>query len=204
MLVAPLAVLALVGVLVVLAALVALHALPTGLSPIRDAVSAYGISPYRWLYRTQTIATGVTAAALAIAVPSAIASGTVGAVIALWVLAVARAVIGWFPMDAPGATRTGTGRLHNVLAFGAFAAASVGGFMTGIAFGGDPRFVALAGISTALGWLMSAASLLTLLAARIKALSPIFGLAERLIYLGMLAWLATVAAALLTSGTPTA
>ncbi len=187
----------LAGVLVAAGSLVALHILPTGLSPIADAVSAYGISRYRGLYRAQTIATAVAAAALAIALPSALASDATAAIVCLIVLAVVRAVIGWVPMDAFGSPRTRAGRMHNLLAFAAFAAASVGGFMLGIAFSGDPRFAALAGASSGLGWAMSAASALALLSALIAPLRLIFGFAERLIYLAMLGWLAFAAIALL-------
>jgi len=193
------AVVTMLGVLVALVALILLHGLPTRLSPIRDAVSAYGISPYRGLYRTQTIATAVAAAALAVAVSSAVPSGSTLAVVFLAILAVARLIIGWFPMDAPGTSRTSTGRVHNLLAFAAFAAASVGGFMVGIAFANDPGLAPFADVSSILGWIMSAASVLTLLAAVVPALRGIFGLAERVIYLAMLAWLTYSAVVLLVA-----
>jgi hypothetical protein len=192
------AAIAVVGALATIAALVALHVLPTGLSPAKDAVSAYGISRYRGLYRAQTLATGAGAAALAVALAAAVPTA-VPAVIALAALAATRAVISWFPMDAPGASRTATGRAHNLLAFAAFAAASVSGFMVGLAFSSDPGLSALAATATTIGWVTTAASALTLLAAATPALRAVFGLAERLIYLGMLALLLFASVALIVS-----
>jgi hypothetical protein len=184
---------ALVGVLVTLAALVTLHILPTGLSPLRDPVSAYGISRVRGLYRAQTLGTAVAAAALAVAVVAASLESAVPLIVALVVLALTRGVISWVPMDAEGAARTGTGRAHNLLAFGAFAAASVAGFMGGIALGATEGYDSAAGVSTALGWFMTGASALTLLAAAVRGLRGMLGFAERLIYAGMLVWLTFVA-----------
>lgn len=90
------------GLTVGLAALVLLHVLPTGLSPLRNVVSQYGISEYRAGYRVQTLAYAVAAIGIA-TLP-----GSVGVVVALCaIFAAARALISWFPMDAPGATRTG-------------------------------------------------------------------------------------------------
>ncbi|MBB2967834.1 DUF998 domain-containing protein [Leifsonia aquatica] len=194
---AVLCVVALAAVAVTLGALVVLHLAPSGLSPLRDPVSAYGISRFSLLYRAQTLGTAVSAAALAVALPVAGVGAVTAAVIALIVLAVTRGVISWVPMDAEGAPRTSTGRTHNLLAFGAFAAASVGGFMVGIAFGSTGGLAVAAPLATTFGWIMSVASALTILASLIGALRPIFGLAERLIYVGMLAWLATTAVALM-------
>ena len=68
---AVLCVVALAGVAVTLGALVVLHLAPSGLSPLRDPVSAYGISRFSLLYRAQTLGTAVSAAALAVALPVA-------------------------------------------------------------------------------------------------------------------------------------
>lgn len=192
-----LAVIALVGVAAAVVSLVILHIVPTGFGPVRDAVSAYGISRYRLFYRAQTIATAVAAAALAIALPSRIETHAVRAVIFLVILAVVRAGIGWFPMDDPAGGRSSTGRVHNLLAFAAFAAASVGGFMVAIAFSSDPALAPFAAVSQGLGWEMSVASALTIVSA--IAMRAIFGLLERLIYLGMFAWLVVTAVALLVA-----
>jgi hypothetical protein len=185
---------ALIAVVVTVVALGILHRV-SALSPIRDAVSAYGISPFRWLYRVQTLATAVAAGAVAGALvpfPSSAA-----AVIALAALGIARALISWFPMDAPGAHRSAAGRIHNLLAFGAFAAASASGFLIAAAFVADAALTPFAPAVTVLGWFTTAAAALTLVAAVVAALRAAFGLIERGIYLGMLALLSVAAVALL-------
>jgi Protein of unknown function (DUF998) len=48
-------------------AVILLHLLPTGYSPVRDAVSDYGIGRYRAWFWTQAVAGGVAGLALAIA-----------------------------------------------------------------------------------------------------------------------------------------
>ena len=94
------AVLIAAGLAVGLGALVLLHVLPTGLSPLRNAVSQYGISEYRVVYRVQTLAYGVAGVGAAGGV--ATLPGPVGIVVALCAtLAVARGLISWSPMDAP-------------------------------------------------------------------------------------------------------
>lgn len=190
--------LALIGIAVAVIALIVLHIVPNGLSPLRDPVSAYGISRWSALYRVQTVATAIAALALATALLTAGIPSALAAVIALVALALTRAPISWVPMDAAGTPRTATGRRHNLLAFGAFAAASVGGFMTGIALSAA-GFTAAANAATVLGWVMTAASAVTILAGTIAALRPVFGLAERVIYVGMFAWLAVSAVALIAS-----
>ncbi len=195
--VAVIAVVALLATAITLAALVALHVLPTGLSPVRDPVSAYGISRFAVLYRVQTVGTAVAAGALAIGLLLSDIDSALPAVIALAALAATRAVVSWVPMDAEGTPATGRGRAHNLLAFGAFAAASVGGFMLGIAASATPAIAWAATPATALGWLMSAASALTLVSGAVHALRPVFGLAERVIYVGMIAWLTLTAFCLL-------
>jgi hypothetical protein len=188
-----LCILALAGVLTTVATLAALHLVPTGLSPLRDPVSAYGISRHGALYRAQTLGTAVAAAALAVALPAAGITSSVPAVVALVVLALARGVISWVPMDAEGASRTSTGRRHDWLAYAAFAAASVGGFMVAIAFASTGVLDPAAAGASILGWVMTIAGAVTILASFVATLRPIFGLAERVIYLGMLTWLALTA-----------
>jgi hypothetical protein len=192
------AAIALAAMAATVGSLVLLHVARTGLSPLRDPVSAYGISRARGLYRAQTVATAVGAGALALAYAGATTSAR-PVVVSLCVLAAARLVISWFPMDAPGEARTAVGRVHDLLAFAAFAAASVSGFLGAIALASTPPTAAFASVSSALGWLMTAASALTVAAGVVRPVAGVFGLAERLIYVGMLAWMALSAVVLLSA-----
>ena len=111
----------LIGLAVTVASLAWLHARRTGFSWVRNAVSEYGITPFRSGYRVATIAFGVAGLALAIGIDRAITGhGNAGVVALLVVFAAARGAISWFPMDAPAAPRTSTGVIHVLLASVAF------------------------------------------------------------------------------------
>ena len=79
-----------------------LHLQPTGLSPIRDAVSQYGITSFRAGYRVTTIAFGLSGIALAAGIYRAVPGGGRSLVVLLLVVfAAPRCLISWFPMDPP-------------------------------------------------------------------------------------------------------
>ena len=75
-------VIALAALAATVASLGYLHLAPTGLSPIRTAVSEYGITRFRAGYRAATIAFAVAGAALAVGIDRAVGSRA-SAVIAL-------------------------------------------------------------------------------------------------------------------------
>ncbi len=118
-----LAVASIVAMAVALVALVIAHVRATGLSPWRNPVSQYGISSAAPWYRLQTLSMATAALALALSLGVSMRGGGLALVLAsLVVFALARSVISWFPMDAPGTTRTLTGARHGVLAIVAFVA----------------------------------------------------------------------------------
>lgn len=106
-------------------------------------------------------------------------------VVLLIVFAAARAIIGFVPMDAPGAARTATGRAYNLLAIAAFAPVTAAAF-TGAGALHDAGFTDASGLSTAFGVIMAVGAVALLFAGRGRL--HLFGLAERLIYVGFLAW----------------
>ena len=67
-------VIALAALATIVASLGYLHLAPTGLSPIRNAVSQYGITPFRAGYRVATLAFAVAGAALAVGIDRAAGS----------------------------------------------------------------------------------------------------------------------------------
>lgn len=176
------------------AALVALHALPTGLSPARNAVSQYGITPYRWGYRLQTLAYAVAGVASGIAL--AATTGIPAIVVALcFVFAAARAAISWFPMDEPGAAHTATGRRHGLLAIAAFLAVTLAALrLSGRATG----TVLSQPVITASEILGAFASLIGMAMVRRSAATNGFGAVERIFYLLMTGWFITIAAGMLS------
>lgn len=197
------AIVALGAVAVTLAALVFLHFGRTVLNPVMAAVSEYGISGLRGGYRVATISLGVAAIALGVAITFFLGEPNLLAFLFLLLFGVARLVISWAPMDAPGAARTGTGRAHNVLATIFFASATVAAFLFSGSFAGDPVFGPIAGVSSALAWAMAAFGAFAVVAGfvpgarAVPVVWRVFGLAERLLYAAILVWMTVAAVAVL-------
>jgi hypothetical protein len=193
-------VIALVGLAATVASLTYLHLAPTGLSPLRNAVSQYGITPFRAGYRVATLAFALAGVALAVAIDRALGAPARGVVIALAIFAAARGAISWFPMDAPGGEHTATGRNHGLLALAAFAAATFGAFRLGSVLEHAARWHALATPSSVLGAAMLACLVGMGLARSHPALRERFGLIERGFYLCAIAWFAVFAVAAVGTG----
>ena len=191
-------VIALAALAVVVGSLAYLHLAPTGLSPVRNAVSQYGISRFRSGYRVATIAFAVSAVALAVGIERAVGrDGRVTPVLVfLGVFAAARAVISWFPMDEPDTTRTPTGRNHGLLAIAAFCSAAIAANRLGSALAdGSGRWHELSQTSTVLGGAMVVFLVGMWLCRSVPALASRFGLIERGFYVAAIAWFAVFAVA---------
>jgi hypothetical protein len=189
-------IISLLALAAVVASLAYLHLAPTGLSPARNAVSQYGITSFRAGYRVATIAFAVSGLTLAAGLASAVQGhGRVQVVILLLVFAAARAVISWFPMDAPGAALTQTGRAHGWLAIAAFAGAALAALRLANVLARQARWHSLGPLSAGLGWLMVAV-LLTLALTRSSAAGRAwFGAIERVFYGAAIAWFAVFSCA---------
>lgn len=179
-----------------IAALVVLHLLPTGLSPLHNAVSQYGITNYRRGYRVQTICTGVAGIAIAMGIAAEV-RGSVGVVVALLVIfGLARLAISWFPMDSPGSPSTPTGRRHGLLAIVAFTAAPIAALRLADVlqqthqWGGTAKSIRITG-------LFMFVTLVAMAVTRRSSARVYFGAVERAFYTGMLAFLAIASVALL-------
>ena len=166
------------------ACLVYLHLAPTGYSPVRNAVSEYGIGAHARWYRAQAACAGAAGLLLAGALAKGVHPAPRRVVALLVVLAVARIAIGWFPTDPIGTTEpTRNGGIHLLLAVAAFASASWAAIALRHSQHGQP----------ALGWAMAICAIGTGLALRRSPLKPWLGLIERGYYIAMLAWLVLVA-----------
>lgn len=192
-------VIALAAIAATVASLGYLHLAPTGLSPIRNAVSQYGITPYRAGYRAATIAFAVAGVALAVGIDRAVGSRASAVIVLLAIFAAARAAISWFPMDAPGTALTPTGRAHGLLAVAAFGGATIAAFKLGAVLRDGQRWHALAPVSTALGAAMAFCLAVAIVSRSYPALRARFGAIERGFYLAAIAWFAVFAIACLTS-----
>ncbi len=158
--------------------LVYLHLAPTGYSPIRNAVSEYGVGRFAPLYSMQATLAGAAGLWLAVALKHPHRVVTL-----LVVFAIARVAIGWFPTDPiDSPERTSRGRIHVLLAAVALVTLPWAAVALSHADHGEPW----------LGRLMVALAVLTAVALR-TPLRPWFGLIERVFYVAMLAWLVLVA-----------
>ena len=100
-----------------------MHLLPTGYNPKLNAVSDYGIGPYRRVFWTQTLAGAVACFALAIALGDAKPSIPTLAIVLLVIAGIARLLIPVFPTDQNGSRfQTARGTTHMILAIVIFAA----------------------------------------------------------------------------------
>jgi hypothetical protein len=175
------------------AALVVLHVLPTGYDPIRDAVSDYGVGPYRAWFWLHAVAGGLGCLALAIALARIHPFKPTQVVVALIVTAVARFFIPFFATDQ-GDSRFQTlhGTIHMilaVLAFGGLVWASSALWSTLKRY---PAWHGAEGFLTIVPWIMLGSVIAVVLAIRGPRLKPFFGVFERLFYLSSFAWLFVV------------
>jgi hypothetical protein len=183
---------AILGALVCLAALVRLHLLPTGHSPVSDAVSDYGAGPYRRWYQAAAIAIACSGAAAAVGLLISLRPPPIVVAALLLLFSVARVLICFFPTDLEGRPRTPTGRVHMILAVVGFACVATAGPMIGGAVQHDPRWAAAGGLLSVLGWVLVVTVLLLLAALWLRPLRRVFGGAERLYYVAMLIWFLVV------------
>lgn len=157
-----------------LATLVFLHLAPTGYSPLRNAVSEYGVGRFAWGYRAQVTFAALAAISLAVELHGLLR-------VLLLVFAGARIAIAFFPTDPITTTEwSTTGRVHVLLAAIAFAS------------------ICWAACSDEyepwLGYVATAGALGTFLGLRrVPQLRPVVGLLERFFYAAIIAWFFVVA-----------
>ncbi len=186
----------LAAVAVAAGALVTLHVLPSGLSPLRDAVSHYGITRYRLGYRVLTISMGVAGLAAAAGLAAVVHGRAALVDLFLLTFALARLAISWYPMDEPGAEPTQHGRRHGMLALLTFGPVMVAALRLPRALQLEGVWTSELGLLRAVGWLLLASAVGMIMDRRL-ADAKHFGLAERVFYLATFCWLVLVGLALL-------
>jgi hypothetical protein len=187
---------ALVSLVATVGSLAYLHVAPTGLSPIRNAVSQFGITRYKAGYRAATISFGVAGIALAVGVGGAVHGNGKAVVVGFLVIfAIGRLIISWFPMDEPGTPRTSTGSAHGIIAIVTFGSATAAAFRLGSVLTRDGTWHTLAPTSTGFGWAMLVCILGMVLGRTSPSLHSRFGAVERGLYLAMIGWFAVFAVA---------
>jgi len=177
-----------IGLVGVVTTLVVAHLVPSGLDPLRDPVSQYGITPYKRLYLGAGESAAVAAVGAILVLRGRVGEGGSTVTIAFLVaFALARAIIPFVPMDAPGAPVTVVGRAHNVLAFVAFASITIAGFVAAGPLH-DAGWAVSAAWSTVFAVIMALGSAGVILSRWVPFLHRMFGAVERVIYLGFILW----------------
>jgi hypothetical protein len=170
--------------------LITLHLVPTGLNPIRYAVSDYGWTSYHLGYRAMVVLQGIGAILIAVGLSQQTDAKSLGW---LYVYGTVRILSSQFMTDREPegrASLTRTGRIHMLLAGTAFASIAVAA--SHLDWTGKPAVLG------PLGWLVTATAIATgaaLVAPRIRRAA--FGLIERTHYAAAIAWLIVVAASII-------
>ena len=170
--------------------LISLHLLPTGLNPIRYAVSDYGWTSYHVGYRIMVVLQGGGAILIAVGLGQETDARSLGW---LYVYGVVRLLVSGFMTDRePESLRslTRTGRIHMLLAGTAFASIAVAA--SHIDWTGEPAVLG------PLGRLVTATAIATGTAIVVQPIRRVaLGLIERTHYAFALTWLIVVAASII-------
>ena len=184
---------ALVGLICVAASaviLVALHFVPTGLNPIRYAVSDYGWTSYHLGYRAMVVFQGAGAILIAVGLGQETDAKDL---FWLYLYGVVRLLVSGFMTDRePRGLRSlsRTGRIHMLLAGTAFASVAVAA--AHIDWTGRPSVLG------PLSWAVTVTAIATGTALVLPPLRRIaLGLIERMFYAAAIVWLIVVAASIL-------
>jgi hypothetical protein len=170
--------------------LITLHFLPTGLNPVRYAVSDYGWTAYHVGYRTMVVLQGVGAILIAVGLGQETDVTSLGW---LYVYGAARLLVSGFMTDRePASLRslTRTGRIHMLLAGTAFASIAVAA--SHLDWTGKPD------VLDPLGWVVTATAIATGTAIAVPQIRrAALGLIERTHYASAIAWLIIVSASII-------
>ena len=170
--------------------LITLHFLPTGLDPIRYAVSDYGWTSYHVGYRTMVVLQGVGAVLIAVGLGQETDVQSLGW---LYVYGVVRLLVAGFMTDREPeslGSLTRTGRIHMLLA--GTAVASIAVAASHLDWTGKPSVLG------PLGWVVTATAIATGTALVVPPIRHVaLGLIERLHYAAAIAWLLVVSASII-------
>lgn len=172
--------------------LIYLHLLPTGLNPLRNAVSEYGAGRFRFWYQAMCVNQAIAAFLMAAALATKVTPAPLETDAALIVLGLARLVISQVPVFVVHGKRTitsGTHLLMAVLIFGSAVVAS-NSFDTAIASHAD--WASVLGALRLFKYAIAVFTLLTLLTVSAPRGLRYVGTVERLLYLSIIGWFVTI------------
>lgn len=188
---------ALLALSVYVAAVVASHLLPTGIDPVRDALSHYAAGRRPAVAAVAGVANVIALVMLlvALAINPVAARQAPGGLGALGVMALTRVGTRLLPLDAPGRRVTSRWRAHALLAAVNVAASAVALRALTPALVALPAWRAYAPLLALTDRLVGPLLLVLAVCVLVRPLRRVFGLAERLFALDLTLWLAAVAVA---------
>jgi hypothetical protein len=168
---------------------IVLHVLHTEVDPREDGVSAYALTPFGILYRSQVVATGVAGLLLACVLIAGEFESPAGAVV-LGLFAVSRIAIARYPTDPRGTTTfSRSGRLHVLLAATTFVTIAVAAPWVSATLTGSPGWHGPTSAIVTVGWVSTVLALGTFATTTLPATRRVFGVVERGAYAGWFLWI---------------
>jgi len=172
--------------------LVYLHFLPTGLNPLRNAVSEYGAGRFRFWYQAmcvnQAIAAFLTAAVLATKVQSAPFTTD----LSLVVLGLARLIIAKAPVTVVRGKRKTVNGTHLLMAAIIFTSAVVASASFTRHIAGNSEWLNVAKALRVFKWSILIFALATTVTVIVPRGIRYLGTAERLLYISIIGWFAVI------------
>ena len=168
---------------------ITLHVVRTDVDFSKDGVSAFALTRFGALYRSQVIATGIAGLLLAVVL---VAGGfdPGGGVIVLVFFALSRILIARYPTDPRGTTRfSPAGRMHILLAATTFVTIAIAAPWISAELTGNPEWRGPTGGLMTLGWATTLLALWTFATSTLPATRRIFGLVERGAYAAWTLWI---------------
>src|ERR1700683_919317 len=172
--------------------LVYLHFLPTGLHPLRNAVSEYGAGRFRFWYQAMCVTQAIAAFLTAAAVATVVSPAPLTTDAALIVLGLARLVISQAPVVAAHNKRKTTSGTHMVMALLIFGSAIVASVSFDRAIASQADWANVLGSLRLFKKAIAFFALLTFLAVAAPRGLRYVGIVERLLYVSIIGWFLTI------------
>ncbi len=172
--------------------LVYLHFLPTGLHPLRNAVSEYGAGRFHFWYQAMCVNQAIAAFLAAAALATRVTPAPFATDMALIVLGLARLVISQAPVVVVHGKRTTASGIHLLMAGLIFGSAVVASTSFDRAIAGHADWASVLSALHLFKHAIAFFALLTLLAVVVPRGLRYVGTVERLLYASIIGWFVTV------------
>lgn len=179
-------------VVISIGCLVYLHLLPTGLNPLRNAVSEYGAGRFRFWYQAMCVSQAITAFLTAATLATKVTPAPFETDAALIVLGLARLVISQAPVVVVHGKHKATSGAHIVMAVLIFGSAVVASTSFNRAIASNADWASVLSTLRLFKYTIVFFALLTFLAVAAPRALRYVGTVERLLYASIIGWFVTI------------